>query len=404
MTSRVRYVLLLVLAATAAVVLWNGRGPGGPNVTKGWPKWTFREALIQPLKDGIFPVVLEVNVDGEVKRGSVATTIDPDLQESMKKLIDSYAPDYAAFVALDARTGRVLALYSRTRPGAAADIGHLALRATFPAASVFKLVTATAAVDSDKATADTVIAFNGANHTLYRRNVTQNDINRWTRRMTLKEAFAKSVNTVFGKLGLFLLDPTTLAEYSRRYRFNDPILSDLPVEQGHLDIEQSNRWSLAELASGFNRVALMSPVQGALMAAAVANDGLMMEPYLIDRFSNHEGVVEYVAEPRVLSKVMRPTTAEEIRKLMRATVESGTGRKSFRDFKRRRAYAGIDVGGKSGSLNGLNPKGKCDWFVGYARDGEREVAVAALSVNERNWKVKSAYLASKFFELYFKPR
>lgn len=366
------------------------------------PKSYLARALAEPLHANAFPLVIRLQIPDEPQplEGFVRYSLDLDLQSQMEKLISSYKPDYAAFVALDAETGQILSLVSYSyKPN---DLGNLALKAIFPAASVFKLVTATAAVDTNHAKPDTVIAFNGANHTLYRRNVTQTAINRWTRYMTLREAFAKSVNSVFGKVGL-MLKPDEIEEYARRFKFNEEIGADVPVEKGSLSIDAADEWSLVELASGFNRISLMSPLQGALMAAAVANQGRMMEPYLIESFLSKDGEVAYEVKPKVTSVTMTPETAFQIQKLMRATVTSGTSTKSFRDFLRNRKYANIEVGGKTGSLTGDLPKGKVDWFVGYAQGQQRKIALAALTINEVNWKVKSAYLGKKFIEMYYHP-
>jgi len=60
------------------------------------------------------------------------------------------------------------------------------------------------------------------------------------------------------------------------------------------------------------------------------------------------------------------------------------------------------MGGKTGHLTGLSPKGNYDWFVGYATDGKKQVALAALTINEENWRVKASYLGRQFIESYFK--
>ncbi|MDH3464734.1 MAG: penicillin-binding transpeptidase domain-containing protein, partial [Gammaproteobacteria bacterium] len=95
-------------------------------------------------------------------------------------------------------------------------------------------------------------------------------------------------------------------------------------------------------------------------------------------------------------------TAKQLKALMRATVKHGSARKSFRGFFKG-AYAKLDVGGKTGSLTGLSPRGKNDWFVGFASDGSRNIAFAVLMVNVEKWKVKSAYVARKALENYFNP-
>ena len=88
--------------------------------------------------------------------------------------------------------------------------------------------------------------------------------------------------------------------------------------------------------------------------------------------------------------------------LMRATVRKGSARKSFKGFFRGN-YKSLDVGGKTGSLTGLNPKGRTEWFVGYGDSGKEKIAVATVIVNKKKWRVKPAYLARKVIEEYFKP-
>ena len=114
---------------------------------------------------------------------------------------------------------------------------NLTLHATFPVASVFKVVTASAAIDGKKAGTETVIPFNGANHTLYKRNAMDDTrVNRWTQKMTMREAFSRSVNTFFGKLGLFYVGPEALMKYAEKYQFNRSIRADIPIDMGVVKI------------------------------------------------------------------------------------------------------------------------------------------------------------------------
>jgi cell division protein FtsI/penicillin-binding protein 2 len=145
----------------------------------------------------------------------------------------------------------------------------------------------------------------------------------------------------------------------------------------------------------------MSPVHAALIAASVVNDGVMMEPYLVDRATNASNGEElYRAMPRVASVTMDPITAGEIRELMQGTVHNGTTRGVFRSFFRRRANSDVEVGGKTGSLTGTDIRGRTDWFVGYATVAGKSVAFASLTVHERLWKVKSAQVARAFVEAF----
>ena len=68
---------------------------------------------------------------------------------------------------------------------------------------------------------------------------------------------------------------------------------------------------------------------------------------------------------------------------------------------RRTSKLDLEVGGKTGSLTGNHPKGKYDWFVGYAKRGDRSLGLAVLTIHEEKWTVKSSYLASKAIEQYF---
>jgi cell division protein FtsI/penicillin-binding protein 2 len=324
---------------------------------------------------------------------------DPKLQETMEGLFKSYRPDYGAFVAMDASTGRVLSMVSYAGDGQSGG-ENLALRATFPSASVFKVVTAAAAIETSRLSAESVIPFNGRNHTLYKNNVMSVKQTKWTRYMTLKEAFARSVNTVFGRIGAFTVGSQELRQYASRFGFNRTIGGDVPLQPGKASIPD-DPWGLAESASGFTRENTMSPMQGALIAAAIANDGIMMEPFLVDNVSSPAGETIYQAQPRVANQAVDPATAAEIKKLMQVTVHQGTASRSFRGFFKRE-LASLAVGGKTGSLTGEDPPGRDDWFVGFADDGHRRIALAALTVHKKFWKVKSSYLARRALETLYK--
>ncbi|MBI2711668.1 MAG: penicillin-binding protein [Bdellovibrio sp.] len=343
-----------------------------------------------------FPNEMTVNIQNKRKRVRVNYSLEPKLQETMEGLFRSYGPDYGAFVAMDAKTGRIMSLVSYSRTG---DHGNLALRASFPSASVFKVVTAAAAIGEGKISADSVVSFNGRNHTLYRGQILQSKITHWTRFITLKEAFAHSINTVFGKLGAYSVGQEELQRYAGRFGFNRRISADLPVQEGRALIP-GDVWGLAESASGFTRENTMSPLQGALIAASVANQGVMMEPFIVQSVTDLNGSPLYYAQPRVAAVPMDSDTASQIRRLMQETVHRGTSRSSFRGFFKK-DFTFLDVGGKTGSLTGFDPHGKYEWFVGYADSGTHRLAVAALTIHAKQWRVRSSYLARKAIERYF---
>ena len=347
------------------------------------------------------PKDLILDLKGRQYPVSVEYATNDTLTTEMMKLFTQYKPDYGAFVAMDATTGRILSLISYS-PNDKLIVQNLALRATFPSASVFKVVTAAAAISERKMNAGSIVSFNGRAHTLYKRNIFQETTNRWTTHMTLKDAFAHSVNAVFGKLGVFIVGPTELKSYAEKFGFNRKLPSDLPVQQGRAEITE-DPWEIAEAASGFTKHNTMSPLQGALIAAAIANDGRLMEPYVVSRLANAAGETVFSGTPTLSNVVIDAQAAAEMKILMRETISSGTGRGSFRGFKKG-DFGEIDVGGKTGSLTGNDPAGKYDWFVGYGVQGEHRLALASLIISKEYWKVKSTVLARRAIELFFRDK
>ncbi len=359
-------------------------------------------ALTPLIKSGKFPATAEFNWFDRKGKFEINYTIDERLQAQAESLFKRYRPDYGAVVLLDATTGRILALVSYQKDNPTAP--HLALRATYPAASIFKIITASAAIEKAGVSPYHSIHFNGSNYTLYKKNVMTDKVNRWTRKITLKDAFARSINTAFGRLSLEALEPADLLDFANRFMFNQNIPTDFEVEKGYAQVPTEKNYEMAQLASGFNNITRISPVQGAMLAAAVVNDGKMLVPYIVDSLKNPEGDVFYKGEPLEKGYVMTADSAAQMRKMMEQTVLGGTSRKSFRQLVRDRRFREVEMGGKTGHLTGDNPKGRVDWFVGYATDeANRKLAVAAITVNKKYWTVKSSYIGQYMFRTYFEP-
>jgi peptidoglycan glycosyltransferase len=340
----------------------------------------------------------EVNLEGYNEPVVLDYALDPAIQTTAEDLLDHYKPDLGALVAIDASTGRILAMVGENR---AFEIeGHPALKMSYPSASVFKVITATAAFENNKGIdPNTVMAYSGKNHTLYKYQDLKERLTGWKRSCSLKEAFAKSINTVFGRLGVFTLGKDPLKSCSTRYAFDEAIPSEFPVAMSH-SANPENDFELAEMASGYTQHNVMTPVHGALIAAAIANDGVMMEPYFLNAAYLKSGKPVYRSEPAVFAKVMTKDTADELKKLMRETVVSGTGRKSFHGFFKGQ-FSELDVGGKTGSLTDQTLHGKIDWFVGFAQSHGRKIAISVMTMHKKYWVVKSSYLARKTIESAF---
>lgn len=362
------------------------------------------EALGSKITQNVFPekIALPLSKGDDPAEYHVNYTLASDLQNHAETLLRRYKPDYGAIVMMDARTGEILAMTSFEKNSENDD--NLALKSGYPAASVFKVITAAAAVDKAGITPEHRIAFNGGNYTLYKKNVLSDNVNRWTRFITLKEAFAMSINTAFGRLTLESLEPEDLSEYARKFFFNKEIPSDFPVETSSIFVPDEKGYALAQVASGYNRFNTLSPVHGAMIASAIINEGQIPAPYLVKSIENDQHEVIYAAQPQISGQAISAKSANKVKQMMEQTVLTGTSRKTFRRIVRERQFKEVEMGGKTGHFTGTNPRGRTDWFVGYASDEDSRIAIAAITVNVKYWTVKSSALSEMMFRRYFKNK
>ena len=331
----------------------------------------------------------------DIDEARVNYTFSSSLHEDMANVYLQYQPDYACFVALDVETGAILNLTSFVKADEKWE--NLVMRADYPAASVFKMITAAAALDLNEVTPETVIPFNGKSTTLYKNQVFKHKKTKWTRTPTFKESFAKSINPVFGRIGAQQLGADKLTDYANRFGFDTPLQSDFILPISKIGLDLNTEWALAEAASGYTRDITLSPIHAAQLAATIANDGRLVTPYMVNYISSSTGKLLYSAKPNKIGpQVISTESAKELRSLMRETVRIGSARGSFKDTKRYKVYRDMEIGGKTGSLTGLSPKGRHDWFVGYAEKNGKKIAYASLIVNKEKWYVRSAYVARQF--------
>ena len=140
-----------------------------------------------------------------------------------------------------------------------------------------------------------------------------------------------------------------------------------------------------------------------MIASTIINKGSMVTPYIVKEVTNESGQVVYTPNDNKPRQVITPESAAKIEQMMEQTVLAGTSRKAFRKFLKDKKFKEVEMGGKTGHLTGMNPKGRTDWFVGYAKDSENNtVAIAAITVNIKKWTVKSSSLAEMMFRKHFK--
>lgn len=340
-----------------------------------------------------FPLV----VDGQ--QFSVETTLDPGLQSYLLETLDRANSRYVGIVVMEPSSGKVLALagYDRTDPDK-----NPCLDSQFPAASIFKIVTAAAVVEQLGYTENTPMSFAGGKHTLYKQQLT-GKTHRNDTTLPLSEAFADSINPVFGKLGSLRLGKTGLEQAAAHFGFNQPIDFELPLAPSQFQIgDDPYNWS--EIGSGFNRQTTLSPLHGALLAAAIINGGKMPVPSIVERIANAEGEDLY-RRPALqqTSQPLSPRAASALVEMMESTIDSGTARKAFRNYKKDQILAGLQIGGKTGSLSNASNDVRYDWFVGFAkeRQGGRELAVAVMAAHQDLIGIRAGDYARRTFAYYF---
>jgi len=336
--------------------------------------------------------VYEQWVDGH----RIVYTLDPELQEQALSVLRQHEVPYGAFVAVEPATGKVLALaeYSRDAPK---DRGFCG-RATYPAASLVKLVTAAAALATGKVGPDTEFRYEGNPYRLSPRKISASNGRRENNVSTLAEALAKSNNVVFAKLGVEVVGVERLEAALGAFGFNRPIPFDFRIQASQAAVPRQE-FGLGETAAGFGDVYL-SPIHAALIGAAVGNRGLMMQPYLVDTVEDSNGKVLYRTVPAPLARSVDKRVAQQLARMMEKTVTAGTSAKVFSRYAPKLQNE-VGVAGKTGSLTGQNPPGMYEWFVGFAPIEEPKIAVASLVVNRKLWQIKGTYVAQAVMKEFF---
>ena len=314
------------------------------------------------------------------KGGDDVLTINPALQEKLTRTLESYGTPYGAVVVLEPSTGRVLAMAEHSKANPA--MRGLTTKAIFPAASVFKIVTASALLN-EGVTPDATACFHGG-----KRNISAKmleDSRKDSRCMSLTNALARSANGIFAKLTHRYLTAQKLKGFAAAYHFNEPMDFPIPTDTS-LAAVPDDALGLAATGAGFGDV-FMSPLHGALIASVAANGGLWRKPVLFERDVLTEGEPE-----RVISE----GDAAKLAHMMGETVRVGTARRAFSQ----RGFALKDAAGKTGSLADKSPFRDYSWFVGYAPREHPKVAVAAIIVNDYKWRIRAPWLAREAMRLY----
>ncbi|MEM7448171.1 MAG: penicillin-binding transpeptidase domain-containing protein [Myxococcota bacterium] len=325
-------------------------------------------------------------------------TLDPGLQAHLESEFRRFAVPFGSVVAIEPASGRLLAYvsYSSANPSGA----DLARDPTPPTASVFKVVTAAALVDSGVSPSRTVCYGGGMSR------VREQDLRDLPSRdrtcATLSEAMGGSINAVFAKLADRHLDRERLSRYASAFGFGRQLPFDVPMLASPGEIPE-DRLEFARTAAGFWHMH-MSPLHGALLSATIANGGRMPRAAIVDRVVEADASISYRFQPEIVREVISAATAQKTSRMMERTVTHGTARKAFHDRRGRPFLPGVRIAGKTGTLNGEHPYRGYTWWVGFAPAEAPEIAVAALVVNTPRWRIKASYVAREALRHYLIER
>lgn len=324
-------------------------------------------------------------------------SIVPQLQQQVQSYLNQTNPLYAVLVAVEPSTGRILAL-----------TGHSSIDATwpqtaayqvYPMASLFKMITAAAALENRKVNPDTVMEFRG-------RLVSETPQN-WDPHprgrnisMNLTDAMAKSVNPIYGLVASELLGKTQLQQACSRFGFNKSLLMPgVPALPSPAPDPQTEH-DLRLQGCGLDHDLKVSPIHAAIITAAFANNGSMPAPRLVDR-AVRDGKELPLPTSREIARVSSPETAASLTRMLLTTVTAGTSRKAFRTYDGRKLLSEMKIAAKTGSIDGDNPKGHYSWFAAYAPAEQPKIALVALVINGDKWKIKASNLGERALTGFF---
>lgn len=357
---------------------------------------TFLEHTEDGLLSGTDPLLRPLPLWSDVSRargrgGDVVTTLNRRAQEAAYR---GLAGRKGAVAAVEPATGRILALvtspsydpselsgnseavvsaWDRLNHDPEKPMLNRAVRQTYPPGSTFKVVTAAAALDAGVVTdlderTDSPDPYRLPGTTTRLTNEGDGCAD-----ASVRDAFEWSCNTVFAKLGVDV-GVRDMVATAQAFGFNDtevriPFSVAPSTFDPHVDRAQLALSSIGQ----YNTRA--TPLQMAMVAAAVADGGVLRPPYLVERTTRHGGALLSGSGARPGRQVMRPATAARLAELMAGVVQEGTGTNA--------ALPGVLVGGKTGTAqHGVGNTGvPYAWFVSWAQSEdapEPEVAVAVV--------------------------
>jgi len=381
---------VLAKSVPAAGGTWNRTYPTGSLFAQavGYSNLAQGQAAGLELSDGAYTRGLQTGLNSVFGQltphrvgDDVHTTLDPKAQQVA---VQGLAGQAGSVVAIDPRTGAVKVMYSNpsydnnkfnvNAPGTTTF--NRATQAGYPPGSTFKVLTATAGIDSGQYTPSSTV--NGNSPVTISGVPLSNDNNQSWGNVDLTTALTYSINTVWAQVAEHL-GRGTMTDYMKRFGFYSKPPLDYPPNElnvsrphgpnGKAYPPASHNEDIGRIGIGQGGL-LVTPLQMAMVAAAVANGGKLMVPHMTARVVNSDGVTVKRINPSVYNQVMKRSTAQQLAQMMTKVVEEGTGTAA--------QLGGISVAGKTGTASIGAPGSNLTqpWFIGFAPVDNPKVAVA----------------------------
>ena len=351
-----------------------------------------------------------INTPGNDVRLTINSTIQQAAQDALEG-------ETGAAVVMDPSTGAVLAMASSPTYSAgdvealleqaassdgSDDAGQLVNRATqglYAPGSTFKIVSLATALQNGIASEDSVYASPG---TMEIGNAEVSNFGDESYGdITLQRATALSSNTVFGQLGV-QIGAQLLVEGAEAFGFNKDLDFELPVVTSLMpDPDEMTEWETAWASAGEPVGEHESPagpqasvLEMAMVGCAVANNGTIMQPYLVDSVYNANGERSYQAQATTYLQAITSETASRVKEVLKDVVDYGTGTTA--------AINGVQVAGKTGTAE--HPDGDDGWFVGMANADSDTPSVVVAIVLEKNESSAASAKAGDILETALRVR
>ncbi len=330
---------------------------------------------------------------------TVVTTLDVNGQRAALEALGSQC---GAVVVLDPRNGRLRVMASspsynpndveenydriekiRADCTPASPLLNRASQGLYPPGSTFKVVTASAALDSRKFTTESTFSDPGY-CTVYGKRVNNFDTSRPFGTITLATALQFSVNSVFCNIGL-ALGAKAIVKQAKAFGFyerppletpeSERLPSGLYKGRELYDPKRDRDVDPGRMAFGQERL-LVTPLQMAMVAGAIGNRGILMRPFVVEKTVTPNGKTRSRTRPARIRRAVSPTTARDVSEMMVRAVQAGTGTSA--------QVPGLRIGGKTGTAETGVDGSNTTWFIAFAGDeGENpRFAIAVVLQNQ----------------------